>query len=55
MNKALEEIFAVIDELKERFDWGGSEDSEGALLPGTPDWEGAKRKIREILAKTAQR
>ncbi len=51
MDDKLMALFAVIDEMQEQFEFGGSEDGDGALHPGTPDWDGAKQKIRKALGK----
>jgi hypothetical protein len=44
-----EKITAIFKDLRDEQDWGGSEDSDGALHPGTPNLTEAEAKILAIL------
>jgi hypothetical protein len=49
METKREKITAIFKDLRDEQDWGGSEDSDGALHPGTPDLAEAEAKILAIL------
>lgn len=49
MIKLKKKILEVIDGLKEEFEWGGSEDEDGTLLNGSPDWKAAKEKVEKLF------
>jgi hypothetical protein len=49
METKREKITAIFKNLRDEQDWGGSEDSDGALHPGTPDLTEAEAKILAIL------
>jgi hypothetical protein len=49
METKRERITAVFKALRDEQDWGGSEDSDGALHPGTPNLAEAEDKILAIL------
>ncbi len=47
----LAELISVIDLLQGGYNWGGSEDGDGALMNGEPDFDEARKKITEIVSK----
>ncbi len=49
METKREKIMAIFKDLRDEQDWGGSEDSDGALHPGTPNLSEAEDKILAIL------
>lgn len=49
----LEEVLKIIKELDEAYEWGGSEDYDGNLQPGTPDFDEAKKKIIQLFESHA--
>ncbi len=48
-DKMKNEISELIDMAEDDFKWGGSEDSEGCLMPGDVDFEKLKKDIFKVL------
>ena len=49
INKAKEEIENILGEAERDYDYGGSEDEDGGLVPGDVDFEDVKQKIFNII------
>jgi len=47
--KELEEVEKEVRELEEEYKWGGSEDGDGGLEPGYPDFDGFFQKIAQRI------
>lgn len=48
----VKEILSIIERLQEEYTWGGSEDEDGGLIPGCPDFEKAKNEVRLLMKDT---
>ena len=49
METKRQKITAIFNDLRSEQEWGGSEDSDGALHPGTPNLTEAEDSILAIL------
>lgn len=48
-NEAIKEIEGLLSDAQLDYEYGGGEDSNGALMPGSVDWDELKNEIVQII------
>jgi hypothetical protein len=54
MSEIADKVDALLAEAQEQNEWGGGEDRDGALHPGSVDWESLRAKVRALIDGRSQ-
>lgn len=49
----LNRLNAIVAEAKDDYTWGGSEDADGGLMPGRPDWDRMITQLEAFMGEVA--